>query len=410
MLILSPSLTSNVASDAPFDWVQSASGQAANEHGQTQASLLPRDTEVVLVIPPLAMSWHRVNLPKVPVKRLRAVLDGLLEEKVLQDINELHLALEPGSRPGQTAWVCACDRQWLRSLLERLESAQRPVSRMVPAVWPGRAGEGDATHLAFQAAGTPWLASSTPDGVSLLPLDNPVGAQALTGPGQEAGTPGDRDRPGATWLADPSVIALAEDRLGQRFAPLSLSEHLLRCAASPWNLAQFDLSLSSGARMGQRWRQHWRAFFNAPQWRPTRWGLAVLVLACLGGLNTAAWMERRALASKAAAIEQTLRESFPQVAVVLDAPVQMQQELRRLRSASGALGPQDMEALLAAVGRSLPATAPPPTRMTYDGRALVLEGWDGSADTLESVRAALASQGLDARVDAQALRVEAVKD
>jgi len=48
--------------------------------------------------------------------------------------------------------------------------------------------------------------------------------------------------------------------------------------------------------------------------------------------------------------------------------------------------------------------------MTYDGRALVLEGWDGSADTLESVRAALASQGLDARVDAQALRVEAVKD
>lgn len=411
MLILCPSLPSATATDAPFDWVRSASGQVADEHGQSQVALLPTDAEIVLVVPVPAMSWHRVNLPKVPAKRVRAVLEGLLEEQVLQEVAELHLALEPGARPGQTVWVCACDRTWLKAILERMEAAGRPVSRIVPAIWPASAGSTGIVHHAFHAFGAPWLASSTPEGVSLLPLDSLSGIQSLTGLATTtAEPPAVQDGPDTTWLADPSVIGLAEERLAQRFAPLPAAEHLLRCAASPWNLAQFDLSLSSGARMGQRWRQHWRSLVNAPQWRPTRWGLAALVLACLGGLNTAAWMERRALESKAAAIEQTLRASFSQVQVVLDAPVQMQQELRRLRSASGALGPHDLEALLGAVGRSLPPEAAPPTRLSYDGRALVLAGWNGSAQALETVRDSLVSQGLDVRVDGEQLRVEPVRD
>lgn len=410
MLILCPTLPSASVSDAPFDWVRSASGRVADEHGQSPVALLPADAEVVLVVPALALSWHRVNLPKVPAKRVRAVLEGLLEEQVLQEVTELHLALQAGARPGQTAWVCACDRPWLKSLLERLEAAGRPVSRIVPAFWPDHAGGAGTVHHAFQAAGVPWLASSTPEGVALLPLSPLSGPPSWSGLAMATEPPTAQDGPGATWLADPAVIGLAEDRLAQRFAPLPATEHLLRCAASPWNLAQFDLSLSSSARMGQRWRQHWRSLANAPEWRPTRWGLVALVVACLGGLNTAAWLERRALDSKAAAIEQTLRESFAQVSVVLDAPVQMQQELRRLRSATGALGPQDLEALLGAVGRSLPAELAPPTRLSYDGRALVLGGWSGSAQALDALRGALVSQGLDVRVDGDGWRVEAIKD
>ena len=57
------------------------------------------------------------------------------------------------------------------------------------------------------------------------------------------------------------------------------------------------------------------------------------------GLNAAAWHERSLLAAKQESVQQTLQGSFPQVTLVLDAPVQMQRELARLQQASGALTP-----------------------------------------------------------------------
>src|SRR6188768_93500 len=120
-----------------------ADGHAVADHGRSPAALLPlprgAGAEVVAVVPVRALAWHRVVLPKgiAPgTPRLRAVLEGLLEEQLLDDTDSVHLALQPGARAGDTAWVAVCDRAWLRAALQALETAQRPATRIVPEFAP----------------------------------------------------------------------------------------------------------------------------------------------------------------------------------------------------------------------------------------------------------------------------------
>ena len=72
---------------------------------------LPKADATVLVVPARALSWHQVKLPKVPKTRLRAALDGLLEEHLLDDTSDMAFALSPDTQIGkgdQTVWVAAC--------------------------------------------------------------------------------------------------------------------------------------------------------------------------------------------------------------------------------------------------------------------------------------------------------------
>jgi general secretion pathway protein L len=413
VLIVTPSDSTLASASGPtavLDWATSGNGQQVLDHGQCAASLLPRDEDVVLVLPPRALSWHRLNLPKLAQARLRAVLDGLLEDQVLSDTAALHYALAPGGRAGQTVWVAAGDKAWLRGWLQALEAAGRPVSRVVPALWPlppaeGAPGAVPALHWAFEEANQAWLASASVHGVACTPLP-PQAPNSRSEPATATGTPwlqegtAEATPDAQRWLADPAVAGLAERVLGQAFELVPKSIWLLRCARSDWNLAQFDLSLSSGARRTQRLRQTLRRWRSSPAWRPARWGLAALVAVQLLGLNAAAWAERRALAAKQEAVRQTLQQSFPQVQLVLDAPLQMQRELQRLQQASGVPGPTDLEPQLAALAQATPPDQPLPTTLDYTSGQLRLGGFSaGGAAPLQDLQAALQRNGWRARVD-----------
>ncbi len=387
MLILTPSDFSLAPADGPtaqLSWVRSGDGRQALEHGRCAASLLPAETEVVLALPVRALSWHRLAVPKVASSRLRAALDGLLEERLLSDTTELHFALEPGARTGQSLWVAACDKAWLRSWLQALEAAGRPVSRIVPMLWP----TAQAVHWVHDSGGHAWLGSASAEGVRCLPL------AAI---GHDRTSAEDAD---AQWLADPAVAAQAEQALDRRLAPVPLHDWLLRVAQSDWNLAQFDLSLSSGARRGQRLRQGLRQFRTASAWRPARWGLAALLVAQLLGLNAAAWHERSSLDAKRQAVRQTLQQTFPNVTLVLDAPVQMQRELAQLQQAGGQLSGRDLEAMLSALGSTGPGTTA--QRLVYSPGELRLQAPE---DQLRAQAQALAGGPWNAQIDGQALRL-----
>ena len=412
MLIVTPTDFS-VANPAPasalFDWAASGNGQQITESGQCVASLLPQDDDVVLVLPPRAVSWHSAALPKVAANRLRAALDGLLEDRVLADAQELHFALEPGGRSGHTVWVAACHRSRLNAWLQLLESAGRPVSRIVPALWPLNRGEADAPtpiHWAHSEGGQAWLASASVLGVSCTPLlkggNSSTAVKALVPP--QGHSSGDAAEHGI-WLSDPGVAALAEHVLDQPFQLVALPQWLLRCAQSDWNLAQFDLSLSPGARRGQRWRRSLQQWLSAPQWRPARWGLAALVAVQLVGLNTAAWHERSALAAKQQAVRQTLQQTFPQVTLVLDAPVQMQRELARLQQASGSLSSGDLETLLGSIDQASGGAGLTPTTIAFtpgDGR---LSGWRATEEQLRAMQQALERSGWRVRFNGSELSI-----
>jgi general secretion pathway protein L len=417
VLIITPSDFSVAPPAGPtalLDWATSANDQRVLDHGQCAASLLPRDDDVVLVLPTRAVSWHRLSIPKVASARLRAVLDGLLEDRVLSDTAELHYALEPGGRSGQTVWVAACDKAWLRGWLQALEAAGRPVTRIVPSLWPLPAADdgqpGPALHWAHDEGGQAWLASASARGVSCAPLPS-VEGQHLPGDAAAGHAPATADADPALhrWLADPAVAAQADSALDQRFELVPRPDWLLQCARSDWNLAQFDLSLSTGARRSQRLRQSLRRWRSAPAWRPARWGFAALVAVQLMGLNAAAWSERSALQAKQDALRSTLQTSFPHITLVLDAPVQMQRELGRLQQASGALSARDLETLLTALAQAAPPSLPPPAVLAYADGEMRLNEWQASEDDLHNLALALERAGWRTRVDGLELSLQAAR-
>ncbi|MBA4261910.1 MAG: general secretion pathway protein GspL [Comamonadaceae bacterium] len=415
VLIITPSDFSLASADGPtvvLSWATSANGQQVNDHGSCGASLLPADEDVVLVLPVRAVSWHRVAVPKVAASRLRAVLDGLLEERVLSDTGALHFALEPGGRAGQTVWVAACQKAWLQSWLQALEAAGRPVSRIVPALWPTAAGSGHTVHWAHDEGDRVWLATANPLGVRCVPLrengsstfgDSSFGHLGSATDSSTEHLLSGSDPANTQWFADPSITALAEQVCNQRFDLMPPPAWLLRCAQSDWNLAQFDLSLSSGARRGQRLRQTLRQWRSAPAWRPARWGLAALLAVQLLGLNAAAWHERSSLDAKRQAVRQTLQQTFPNVTLVLDAPLQMQRELALLQQASGSLSTGDLETMLAALAQAAPGEPATPGSADYSESEGRFGQWTAPEEQLRSLQQALQASGWQARFDGSTL-------
>lgn len=332
-----------------WQWASSRDGQTVLEHGTDVAALLPRDPDVVLVLPMLATSWHRVVLPKINAARLRQALDGLLEDRLLSDPAQLHLALEPGLQAGQSGWVAACERAPVVQWLAQLQAADRPAHRIVPDLCPQ---DPPALH-ALVCGDMPWLVGTQAQGVQAVPLvSRPQGsAQSLAHPPGHAGAHPLPSHQGVVCQAEPACAALAEAVLDRPATVHTTAQRLLASAHTGWNLAQFDLSLSAGARRNQRLGQSLRSLLHAPEWRTARWGLAVLALALLLNVQGRAWQERRSLQAKQTEITQRLVQSFPSTALVLDAPRQMQQAVARLQRASGEPGPHDLEGFLQSFGQ-----------------------------------------------------------
>lgn len=342
MLMVLPVLGAEGAATGPsgteraqeWQWAQSRDGQTLLAHGCDVTALLPRDDQVVLVLPVLTTSWHRVTLPKVNAARLRQALDGLLEDRLLADPAQLHLALQHGLSPGQPGWVCASARAPLRHWLAMLQDGGRPASRIVPELCP----QPQAVSQALVCADQPWLVVAGPQGLLTTPLlPRADGSPAVPSPAASAA--GQR-------LAEPACAAAAEAALNAPVALQTTAQRLLAATQTGWNLAQFDLRLSAGARRGQRLGQWLQAMAFAPAWRATRWGLGALLVSGLLGLNGLAWQERQLQQAQRQQVQQLLTQTFPQVTLVLDAPLQMQREVDRLRRSAGEPGPHELEPFL----------------------------------------------------------------
>ena len=401
LLILPPTLPGPHTS---FGYLVSPDGHQIERQGNAAPALLPtpgRAGETVAVVPVQALSWQRVTLPQnLPLgntPRLRAVLEGLLEDRLLDDPAQLHFALQPGARAGEAAWVAVCDRAWLQQHLQLLEAAGRPVARVVPEFAPL------ADSTTYCALGTPdaaWLLATNfgaGQGVALLPL---AAAPALLPP-----TAADEEAPPV--LADPAVAALAEQTLGRTVALATAGERALRAARGTWDLAQLDLASRGRARLLRKSGSLAGALLRAPQWRAARWAVGLLAAVHLVGLNAWAWQERQSLAAKQASVRGVLTQTFPQVKVVVDAPVQMERELAALRQSAGSLGPGDLEPMMAATGQALQAALPGvrPQALEYANNELRLRGIDPADDALATLQERLATAGYRAQADDSALVV-----
>ncbi len=373
------------AAGAEFAYLVSPDGRAAGAHGAAPLALLPRaegaGAEVVAIVPASSLSWHRVELPKgvsPGSPRLRAVLEGLLEDQLLDEPDTVHFAVEPQPRAGAPVWVAVCQRAWLRAALNALEAAGRPVNRIVPDIAPAS----PATLHVIGEADDASLVASSADGVLALPLA--PGALALV-----SGMPDE-----ALCFAEPAVAAEAETMLQRPVVLQPASQRWLLAAQSRWDLAQFEFASSGRARQVKRFNAAWSELLRAPQWRPARWAAVALVAVNLLGLNAWAWKERSALADKREAVRGTLTRAFPSVRVVVDAPTQMEREVAALRQAAGVTSSRDLEALLGALATAAPTRSV--SALEYTAGELRARGLGWSANDLQSAQGPLRSQGIAA--------------
>jgi general secretion pathway protein L len=368
-------------------WVQSRDGLTPIAHGTDPTALLPRDNDLVLVLPALFLSWHRVVLPRIQSSRMRQALDGLLEDRLLADPATLHLALEPQAQAGQSAWVAACDKATLQHWLAQLQAAQRPASRLAPELPP----QASAGLQALTQNGQAWLMWTGPNGVLHWPLPD-AAAQAPAAGALATLNHWLVETPASERRAEPACAALAEALIQQPMQVEPADQRLLRCTQGAWDLAQFDLRLSSAERRRQGMLQGLRQLWHAPVWRPTRWGVAALIASMLLGLNLLAWQERKNLADLHTQVHQLLTTTFTHVTLVLDAPLQMHRELATLQRSRGGSSPDDLEALLQDLAHT-PGT--PPTILSIDHSATetrlkLAPAADGAVSTL---REALGQKG-----------------
>ena len=352
--------TGNPTEATRYDYVLSDDGRSVRTHSRCSigelAHIKEASQENVAVVPGNLLSWHQVQLPagtlprrvlkETHSARLRAVLEGLLEDQLLDEPANLHFALQPDARTDGPVWVAVCDRNWFKVALDALQQAGCSPHRVVPEWAPKTTLSTNQAMKVRQptlwAIGTPesgkWVWSDE-KGVHIVPLS---AAQGVSGNNQNIG-PAD-----AKLLAEPAVAKLAEQLLRRETVMVTPAKRLLGSAASQWNLAQGELARRNP--LLQRWAMSAAALWTAPHWRPARWAMLAMVATQIVGLNTWAWHAQTQLEKKRAAIRNTLLSTFPQTTAVVDARLQMERAVAGLRQSTGGASAQDMETMLSAFG------------------------------------------------------------
>jgi general secretion pathway protein L len=381
-------------------------GRTVNQQTEAPPSLWPdtADGEIVAVVPASQLSWHQLTLPKGTLdrglfqdsgpSRLRTVIEGLIEDRLLDEPEQLHFALEPGAQAGGPTWVALCNRNWLKAWLQALEQAGKPIARIVPQAAP-LAPDVTAPAL-LQIMGTPEAAQllwSTSNGVSLLPLSGP--SIALVNAGLGGAIPPE-------VVAEPAIAALAEQHFPGRVGLQTGPQRALAAAASAWDLAQFDLLRSRRARTQKRLSGWGSDLLRAPHWRPARWAVLALVVVNVAGLQAWSWKEQSTLAAKRNAIRDLLTTTFPDVRVVVDAPLQMERSLTALQRQNGAASSADLEEMLGRFQTVAPEIAAP-TALEFIAGELRLKLPTADAVNSESVNARLQAYGYTAKIQGENL-------
>jgi general secretion pathway protein L len=402
-LILALDPSSGASTVPEYDFVLTdAQGQPLRQ-GRAAAALLPatgsRDV-LVAVVPAQRLSWHCVTVPQPLGLRLlrgrmepqqqRSVLAGLLEEQLLDDVQDLHFALFAAPDNPAALWVAVCDRAWLAEALHDLAAAGREPALLVAQASPRLQGPAQAwVHSAPEVPAQVLL--STAQGVCSLPLG--PAAQALAG--QQAQI---------EVLSEPAVSPQAEQLSAHGVHLHTAAQQLVRAAESPWNLLQLEFSPSRQRRWQRNLRSGLQTLLTSPAWQPVRWGVAALVVLQLLALNAMAWRENSLLQQQREAVHSVLTQTFPDVGLVIDAPLQMQRSVQALALARGEGAGLDLARVLAVLA---PFVTPELDIGAVDLQSSELRlvwkvAGDGSA-----VVAALASQGYRATLQDGVLQIQA---
>ncbi len=316
----------------------------------------------VAVLPHTRLSWHAVRMPSVARAQRMAAIKGLLEDLWLQPASELHISWFPIADPEPDAsntWVCACDALWLRQALRPWLEAGRAPQRLIPEFAPTPAGDPETLHWlgGGDPAQTVWCRAT---GVLAAPAPPPWPLALSTA---------------LNAHAEPVALEKARDFWGDnaKVQTQTLAERWLAAAAAPYDLAQGEWSQTPWQRRKRRLTEIVLSLWHHPDWRSARRAMAALVLIQGMGLISWAWWMTQEIQSQRAELQAMLMQAFPQTPLVIDAPLQMQQNLHRLRQSLGEPHPAQPEVMLAHLAPGLQAAGALRT-VQFEGQTLQVKG------------------------------------
>jgi general secretion pathway protein L len=370
-----------------------SSGTLASQ-GRAVPALLPRADTATLIVPAQALSWHLAALPKLPrgssAQKMQALLAGVLEEQLLDDAAQMHLAACPALMQSGKTWVVACDKSWVQEVVAQLQAARVPLTRIVPEIFPS-----DMASLhAYGTSDGASLVYADAQGVLCLPLAHAALLPALP--------------IGMAISAEPAVAAQAEQVLKCRINVMLAAQWAMQSAAASQersiDLAKGDLAVSGGGRAWQSLTGTLRDMLSTPAWAPARWGVVLLLLANVIGLNAWSAKQNSVAQNKREQMNQLLSASFPNVKVVVDAPLQMERELSSLRQAQGQLSGRDFESIYGRFS-SVAGINAAPSAIEFTANEVQIRGSGLQGAQLDALLPRLQFAGLSVRSDAQSLIV-----
>lgn len=312
--------------------------------------------EVVAVVPYSRISWFPLQLPPASHgARLTRVLHGLLEDRLLDDPAQLHIALPPHAeamaRTGGDLQVAVCDKAWLRQALAPLQHAGLVVQRIVPEFCPSQ---------------TPLLHVMGDPNHSQSVLSHAKGVLHLPPNTAQWHAFAEVNQADLQIYAEPAMVARVQSTLQRQPILQSAAQRWVSSSQSTWDLAQGEWAQGPLQVLQRRAQSAWQTLLHAPHWRSVRWGLVLLALIQVVGLNAVAWRQNSA------------------------APA--------LHKSSVDASATDFDALLAALGPLLPA-GQLPTQIHYENRALRVHGV--TLEPTDATQAALKAQGLRVQSDSK---------
>ncbi|HWM44266.1 MAG TPA: type II secretion system protein GspL [Burkholderiales bacterium] len=313
------------------------------------------------------VSLERVAVPPSQQRRLGSALRYLVEELALPDPERLHVAAAPAPERG-VLYLGIVDRQWLRSLLDKLAGAKLSATgaypeTLLPTLLPH-------TWTVVWLGGEGFVRTGENEAVA---LDAPQGDGA------------------------PSNLRLALEQA--RVAGTQPHALVVRCCrnAAPPDLEAWSSALGVSVEPGPEWNwsdaQHrppldllqgeFAARSGAPPWlrRLQRPAILAATLLALGSIALALdwWAKVRERDALLAEMHAVYRETFGERAVVVDAPLQMGRALADLRQRAGHVGPGDFPALLGVAADLLPGGSRLVEALAYDGATLTVTLRPGAA-------------------------------
>lgn len=358
-------------------FVQSPDGRSVMRQGHAPLVLLDKLANTVLIVPVQRLSFHLINLPKAPAAKLKIALEAVLEDVLLDEPSSLALAIAPHSQEKNATWVAAYEKAWMTTILEAFDLAGHKITRIIPQVFPG-----SDLHIEVQGAeDNPWLIRADKNGVLSSPLQ--YATHLCT------------DLNSDDIIYSPAhLVTSVESVFNQQVTIRSLGQSILNSANTEWDLAQFDIKIGGSNPLLRKLKKAIDSFRFDAHWRLARWGLLLLVLSQLIGLNFVAWQEKNRLEAKQLQTTQLLQQTFPQINVVVNPSLQMSRQLDILRQQSAQLASTDFEALLSVMGLILPESIQV-SAFHYQDQQLIITGLPSEDFVIQSMQSQAMQYGYE---------------